>query len=120
MARSITANGLLTGRSTSYRYEAYVPDSQQNSFKISGSYDILVVDDACITACVPYSVGERIPVGAVVVGNDQLSRTHYIVGPKHSVYLYFTTYLQGEHEAYYFEGGSVTSFTDMFMLVSLA
>ena len=120
VARSITDDGLLTGRSTSYRYEAYVLDSQQNTFKISGSYDILVVDDACSTAWVPYSAGEPIPVGAVGAGNDQLSRTHYIVGPKHSMYLYFTTYIHGEHEAYYYEGDSVTSFTDMYMLVSLA
>ena len=120
VARAFTDDQLLIGRSTTYRYIAYVLDSQQNIRKISGSYDILVVDDACSTAWVPYSAGEPIPVGAVVAGEDEFSRTRYIVGPQNSEYLYFTTFIYGENEAHYRLGISTVSFEDMLMLVALA
>ena len=81
VARAFIDDQLLIERSTTYRYIAYLLDSQQNTIQISGSYDILVVDDACSTAWVPYSARESIPVGAVVAGKGELSRTHYIVGP---------------------------------------
>ena len=120
VARGFIDDQLLIGRSTTYRYIAYLLDSQQNAHQISGSYDILVVDDACSLAWVPYSAGESIPVGAVVAGEDELSRAHYIVSPKNAEYLYFTTYIYGESEAHYLPGDSSISFTDMFMLVALA
>ena len=116
VARAFIDDQLLIGRSTTHRYIAYVLDSQQNTLQISGSYDILVVDDACSTAWVPYSAGEPIPV---VAEEDELSRARYIVGPKNPEYLYFSTYNYGENEAHYLLEGSFFSFTDMFMLVAL-
>ena len=106
VARGFIDDQLLIVWSTTYRYIAYVLDSQQNIRTISGSYDILVVDNACSTAWVPYSAGEPIPVGAVVAGKDELSRAHYIVSPKNAEYLYFTTYIHGESEAHYLPGDS--------------
>ena len=121
VARAFIDGQLLIGRSTTYRYKAYVLDSQQNQHQISGSYDILVVEDACSTAWVPYSAGEPIPAGAVVVGEDELFRARYIVGPNNSEYLYFSTYIYGKNEAHYStEDDSIFSFSDMFMLVALA
>ena len=82
VARAFVDDQLLIGRSTAYRYTTYVLDSQHNTLQISGSYDILVVDDACSTAWVPYSAREPISVRAVVAGQDKLFRARYIFRSK--------------------------------------
>ena len=70
MARLVSTNRLLTGRSTSKRHKAYLMDSQGNFENLSNGYEIILVGGNCSTAWVPYTAGDPIPTGAVVAGKD--------------------------------------------------
>ena len=120
VARKVTADGLQAGRSSSLEYKAYVLDSQKKRRTFGNGYEILLVNSGCSTAWVPYTAGDPIPTGAVTIGEDMLTERHYVVGTKYTTYMYFTTYKAGAGQAFYAASNSVTSSTNMYMLILLA
>ena len=119
VVRPVTSNGLRNGRSTSYKYQAYMLDSQQNMHTFNDGYEILLVGKQCSTAWVPYTAGEPIPVGPVVAGRDDLAGKHYVVAPR-DTFMYFTVYVAGSNQAMYPLGPVLHSFTNMYLLIALA
>ena len=103
MARRVSTNRLLTGRSTSKRYKTYLMDSQGNFENLSNGYEILLVVRNCSTAWVSYTAGDPIPTGAFVAGKDNLTgRNHYVVDSKDTAYMKLTTYAEGTGQWFFY------------------
>ena len=121
VARRVTTTELLSGRSTTHAYVAYMLDSLGNKHVLTDGYDILVVGDNCSTAWVSYTAGDPIPTGAVIAGKDNLTgRYHYVVCQRDTNYMFLTTYAEGADHAYYTRFNQIRSFTDMYVLIVLA
>ena len=120
VARRVTSDVLQIGKSPSFRYKAYVLDLRQNRHAIDYGYEILLVGNSCSTAWVPFTAGDPTPTGAVTIGEDILTGTHYIVGTRATSYMYFTSYKAGAAQAFYTASNSVASTTNMYMLILLA
>ena len=117
IGRAMYGPDMLTGWSTSSQYEAYLIG--WNGRILLPEYDVLLVGNDCVTAWVPYMIGDPMPRQAVVAEVNRDGRNVYafrkIIEDGIACY---GSYTEGSALGYY-EASGVQSTTDIHLLVEL-
>ena len=117
IARVVHGQDVLTGWATHHVYNAYVIGWDYTSIEVP-DYEVLLVENSCSTAWVPYIIGDPMPRGVVVAGVDRDSRNKYIVRIISNERVFYGSYTNDDAFAY-FEYQGVWQSTVVNLLVEL-